>query len=114
MTKPTVFTAGKIKENMQTGGPAGGVLTLSKGASYSLTTKETYNLVIKAEMTAAAQTYTLGLVDGQIAVVKNFNATNAFTLKNVAGDTGTSIAVGKSVLIIASSTANGSTVISLD
>jgi superfamily II RNA helicase len=47
-------------------------------------------------------------------IVKNAGGTNAFTLKNISRDTGKSLAAGKSVIIICSETANGSTVIALD
>ena len=39
-----------------------------------------------------------------MVIVKNAGATNAFTVKNIATDTGTSLAVGRSLLVFASNT----------
>ena len=38
---------------------------------------------------------------------------NAFTVKNVDGDTGTSVTAGQVVLVVASTTANASVVVAL-
>ena len=65
---------------------------------------------INAVASAASKTLTLGLKDGDTVIVTNIGGTNAFTLKNVSGDTGTSVAAGKCAIVIASTTANGSTV----
>lgn len=51
-----------------------------------------------------------GLKDGQTALVTNIGGTNAVTVKNVSGDTGTSVAAGKCAIVIASTTADGSKV----
>lgn len=61
-------------------------------------------------LTAASKTVTLGLGNGEYMYVLNAGGTNAFTLKNVAGDTGTSIAAGKFAVIIGSKTADASIV----
>lgn len=98
-----------------TGGLNIGVVSLSKAVDYALTTAEKNNVLVKCEMTAGSKTLTLGLTEGQLAIVKNAGATNAFTVKNVAGDTGTSLAATKSIILIAgSSTANTNTVIAVD
>ncbi len=86
--------------------PLAGV-SLSKSANYSLAEDEKV-FYIGVTLTAASKTVTLGLKTGQVAVVVNEGGTNAFTLKNVSGDTGTSVAAGKAYLVQASTTANGS------
>lgn len=64
--------------------------------------------VVCLTASAASKTVTLGLKDGETMIVCNVGGTNALTLKNVDGDTGTSLATGKVALVIASSTADGS------
>lgn len=56
---------------------------------------------------AASKTLTLGLKDGQFMVVANIGASNAVTVANLDGDTGSSVAAGKVALVIGSSTADG-------
>lgn len=63
---------------------------------------------------AASKTLTLGLDVGDTAIVTNIGGTNAVTVKNVAGDTGTSVAAGKTALVVASKTADASTVLVLN
>lgn len=82
---------------------------VSFATDYALKAAEK-QFIINAEATAASKTLTLGFQDGWCAIVTNVGNSNAFTLKNVAGDTGTSIGAGKAALIRASTTANGSTV----
>lgn len=82
-------------------------ISISKAANYSLTDAEKV-FYIGITLTSASKTVTLGLADGQVAVVVNEGGTNAFTLKNVSGDSGTSVAAGKAYLVRASTTANGS------
>ena len=94
----------------------GGVIsavTLSKAVDYALTAAEK-KLYIGVTATAASKTVTLGLAAGQVALVHNAGATNAFTLKNVAGDTGTSLAAGKVALVVGSDTANASVIVVLN
>lgn len=79
--------------------------TLSKSADYSLAAAEK-KPYIGITLSAASKTVTLGLETGQVAIVVNEGGTNAFTLKNVAGDSGTTIATGKAYLVRASTTAN--------
>ena len=61
-------------------------------------------------LTAASKTVTAGLGEGQYMYILNAGGSNAFTPKNVAGDTGTSIAAGKFAVIIGSKTADASIV----
>lgn len=82
-------------------------LTISANAELTEEQKRPY---INVTASAASKTLTLGLKDGQTAIVTNTGGTNAFTLKNVSGDTGTSVAAGKVAIIVASTTANGSVV----
>lgn len=96
-----------------TGGILGGI-SISKADNYSLSTAEKNSLYIGVTMTAGSKVLTLGLAAGQVAFVRNEGATNAFTVKNVAGDTGTSLAAKKTLLIKASTTANASIVAALD
>lgn len=91
-----------------------GSVAISKAADYTLSASEKANLVHLITLTTASKTVIMGLAAGQVALVHNLGATNAFTLKNVAGDTGTSLAAGKTALVVASTTANGSTVIALN
>ena len=81
--------------------------SISKAANYSLTDAEK-TPYIGITLTSASKTVTLGLPDGTAALVVNEGGSNAFTLKNVSGDSGTSIAAGKAYLVRASSTANSS------
>lgn len=81
--------------------------SITKSASYTLADAEK-TPYIGITLSAASKTVTLGLPDGVAALVVNEGGTNAFTLKNVSGDSGTSIAAGKAYLVRASTTANGS------
>ena len=113
-TKFTNLEAGELKAAGVRAGALSGALrspltgvSLSKSANYSLAEDEKV-FYIGVTLTAASKTVTLGLADGQAAVVVNEGGANAFTLKNVAGDSGTSVAAGKAYLILASETANAS------
>ena len=68
---------------------------------------EQKDLFVVATATAASKALVLGLGDGQAMIVANIGGTNAFTAKNLADDTGTSIGTGKVALVIGSTTANG-------
>lgn len=74
--------------------------TLSKDADYALADGEK-TAIIGITLTAASKTVTLGLKEGQAALVINEGDTNAFTVKNVSGDAGTSVAAGKVALVTA-------------
>ena len=91
-----------------------GSLVLSKAVDYALTAADKANLVFLLTLTAASKMVTLGLSAGQVSFVHNAGDTNAFTVKNIAADTGTSLAAGKTLLVIGSVTANASTVIALN
>ena len=97
---------------MLTGG-AIGMATIEKAVDYALVAAEKANLVISAKMTAESKTLTLGLAAGQVAFVYN-HGTETYTVKNVAGDTGTSLATTKLLLVVGHGTANTSTVIALN
>lgn len=106
---------GNVTGNV-TGSQSGAILgsiAISKAADYSLGAAEKANLTFLLTATAASKTFTLGLAAGQIAFVYNAGS-ETFTLKNVSGDTGTSVATGKLVMIVASATANASAVIALN
>ena len=77
--------------------------------SYALTADEKRPFVAFT-CSAASKVLTLGLANGQAAIIINTGGTNAVTVKNVSGDTGTSVAAGKCAIVIASTAANGSTV----
>ena len=107
MSEYTRFT--KVQADQLKGGIVGKT-TLSKAADYALTAAEAAVPVIGITLTAASKSVVLGLADGQAAIVINEGATNAFTAKNLTGDTGTSIAESKVALVIGSTTANATAV----
>ena len=80
-------------------------VAITKNANYTLAEDEK-KFYIGITASAASKTITLGLPDGAVCVVVNEGGSNAFTLKNVSGDSGTSIATGKAYLVRASTTAN--------
>ena len=84
-------------------------VSLSKAADYALTKAEK-TAYVGITMTAASKTLTLGLKDGDVMFLVNEGNTNAVTIKNVSGDTGTSLGAGKAAVIVASTTADGSKV----
>lgn len=69
--------------------------------------------VLLVDATAASKTLTLDLPDGACCIVFN-GGSNTFTLKNVSGDTGTSVASGGVYLVKASREANSSVIIQLN
>jgi hypothetical protein len=95
-----------------TGGVVG-LATVEKAVDYALTAAEKAKLVISAKMTAGSKTLTLGLVAGQVAFVYN-HGTNTYTVKNVAGDTGTELATTKLMMVVGSATANASIAVVLN
>lgn len=99
-----------------TGSQTGAILgskVIEKAVDYALAAADKANLALSLKMTAGSKTFTLGLAAGQVALVYN-HGTETFTVKNVAGDTGTSLATTKLLLIIGSATANASTVVALN
>lgn len=108
----TTFTGalvGNVTGNL-TGTPM--AATVQKADSYALTAAEKL-AVINAKMTAGSKTLTLGLAAGQVAIVYNYG-TETMTVKNVAGDSGTSLATTKMIMITGSATANASVVVALN
>jgi hypothetical protein len=91
-----------------------GLVTLSKAVDYALAAAEKDKQFYAITLTEASKVITLGNTAGTWCIVHNAGDTNAFTLKNVAGDTGTSLAAGKTVIVIPSATANASIVIALN
>lgn len=92
-----------------TGGITNGVAAVSMTVDYALKAAEKkQNITITCS--AASKTVTLGLADGETCFITNVGGTNAITVKNVAGDTGTSLAAGKVAYVIASTTADSSVV----
>lgn len=82
-------------------------LTISANASLTDEQKKPF---VNVTASAASKVLTLGLGNGQTCFVTNTGGTNAFTVKNVSGDTGTSVAAGKVAIVVGSTTANGSVV----
>lgn len=118
MTEPTRLTNLEVSEGVKAptftaNAVIVGATALEKADSYALAAAEKTTL-IKCEMTAASKVLTLGLPEGQMAVVKNVGATNTFTVKNIAADTGTSLAAGKSLLVFAGKAKDTNVVIALD
>lgn len=93
--KTPVFTNGEID-----------VSKISSAVDYTVPTAEKERLFYNAEFTAASKSLVLGLADGSCCFVCNVGGTNAFTVKNISTDTGTSVGAGKVALVIASETAN--------
>ena len=61
------------------------------------------DIFIRFTCSAASKVLTMGFDEGQFAIIANVGASNAVTVKNVAGDTGTSVAAGKVALFIGGS-----------
>ena len=72
-------------------------VTFSK--DYELTDEEKRPF-INATASAASKTLTMGLAPGDTCILYNAGGTNTFTAKNIAGDTGVSVAKGKAALCI--------------
>lgn len=109
------ITESGIEGNL-TGSHTGAILgakVIEKAVNYSLTAAEKASLCISLKATAGSKTFTLGLEAGQIALVYN-HGTESFTVKNVSGDTGTTLATTKLLLVVGSATANASTVVALN
>lgn len=104
----TRFTkvAAEIFKGLQEG------VAISKGANYTLADEEKV-FYIGLTASAASKTFTLDLPEGSVCVVVNEGSSNAFTLKNVSGDSGTTVAAGACWLVRASRTANGSVLVAL-
>lgn len=113
--KAATFTGaltGNVTGNV-TGGIIGGA-AISKAVDYALSAAELKAPAVRVTLTAGSKTVTLGLAANQIMFVLNAGDTNAFTLKNIAADTGTPLAAGKIALVIGSATKDASAVIVLN
>lgn len=82
---------------------------VSTDADYKLAEDEKRPF-INVTLTAASKVVTLDLAEGDCAIVYNVGGTNAFTVKNVSGDTGTSVGAGKVAYVMASRTADATAV----
>lgn len=85
------------------------VITLSDNMTLA---EQDRAFVLVVNATASGKTLTLGLPDGACCIVIN-GGSNTFTLKNVSGDTGTSVASAGIYLVKASQEANASRVFEL-
>lgn len=75
------------------------VSTVAMTDSIALTDDQK-DVFIAFSCSAASKVLTLGLDAGQHAIITNTGASNAVTVKNIAGDTGVSVAAGKVALAI--------------
>lgn len=80
---------------------------VTKSDNYTLAEEEKKPFV-NVTMSAASKALTLGLEVGDVMVVSNIGASNAVTVKAIAGDTGSSVAAGKVALCIGQAAANAS------
>ncbi len=99
------FTNGWLLRDMRT--------NIATAVDYTLNADEK-RPYISVNATAASKSLVLGVEEGDMAIVANVGATNAITIKNLAGDTGTSLAAGKIALVVASETANATVVTALN
>lgn len=76
------------------------VLSMSDSTALTADQKRPF---ISFTCSAASKTLTLGLAEGQSCIVTNVGGTNAVTVVNISGDTGTSVAAGKVALCIGGS-----------
>lgn len=86
---------------------------ISKEADYALLATDKVKPIIVAKMTAESKVLTLGLAANQAVIVYN-SGTNAFTVKNVAADTGTPLTTTKAFLVVGGTTKDTSIVIALN
>ena len=82
--------------------PAEFATSLTMSADAALTDAQK-DLFLAFSCSAASKVLTLGLEQGQHMFVTNVGGSNAVTVKNIAGDTGTSVAAGKVALCIGGS-----------
>ena len=75
---------------------------VSMSVDTKLTDKQK-DLFIRFTCSAASKVLTMDFDEGQFAVIANVGGTNAVTVKNIAGDTGTSVGAGKVALFIGGS-----------
>lgn len=86
---------------------------LSKSDNYALTATEIAKTFTSLTQSADNKVLTLGLAAGQTMIVHNAGS-KTFSVKNIAGDTGTSLATTKAILIVGSATQDASIVIALN
>ena len=86
-----------------------GAAKISSGANITLKEKDRA-FYLAFSLTAASKTVTLDLPEDAVCVVVN-EGSNAFTLKNVSGDSGQSVAASNAYLVHASRTANATTLL---
>lgn len=72
-------------------------VTMSDNTALSAGQKD---LFLRVSCSAASKVLTLGLDEGQFMLIANVGTSNAISLKNVSGDTGTSLAAGKVAVVI--------------
>lgn len=82
--------------------------------SFVLDNDHKSNLFVGIDMDAASKTVELDLNANQLLIVYNAGGTNAFTVKNITADTGTSLAKGKALLVVGSKTKDESIVIAIN
>ena len=87
--------------------------TIRKDDSYALAEDEK-QLFVNFEFTAASKILTLGLAEGQAMIVNNIAASRAATVKNLSGDSGTSVAAGKVALVYGSQTSDATKILVLN
>ena len=112
MDSYTRFTGLETEELKCRNAALEGVMTCKKTITVSadrvLNSSESNAVAVGITASAASKTVTLGLRAGQILFVINEGSANAFTLKNVSGDTGTSVGAGKVCLVVGSDTVGAS------
>lgn len=104
---------GKASDASKLSGSVISMNTISKAVDYSLSTVEIAKLITSITMTAASKVLTLGLAEGQAMIIYNAGA-ETVTVKNIATDTGTSLATTKAILVIGSATKDTSIIIALN
>lgn len=86
-------------------------ITIADDAALTVAQKKPYVNVVAS---AASKSLVLGLKEGETMIVTNVGGTNALTVKAITGDTGTSVAAGKTALCVGSETANASKILVLN
>lgn len=87
--------------------------TIVKEDSYALAEDEK-QLFVNFEFTAASKILTLGIADGQSMIVHNIASSRAATVKNLSGDTGSSVAAGKVAIVYGSTTSDATKIVLLN
>ena len=104
--------AGALTGNVT--GHLSGITKLEKAADYALSATEVAKPFISLKTTVASKIFTLGLAEGEAAVVYN-HGTETLKIKNISGDTATDLAATKALLVVGgNSTANTNIIIALN